>query len=78
MIPEVVSLMKEDARRTEGLITRALVPEYGRKRIPKGIVSVALVLLNYQSWASLRLDQGCSQEETAKRLTDAICKLVET
>lgn len=78
MIPEVVSLMKEDARRTEGLITRALAPEYGRKRIPKGIVSVALVLLNYQSWASLRLDQGCSQEETAKRLTDAICKLVET
>lgn len=77
VIAEVVSLMAEDARRTERLIAIALSPVYGDKQIPKEMLSIILVLLGYHSWASLRLERGCSQPEIAKYLIHAICKLVE-
>lgn len=77
VIPEVVSLMAEDATRTEGLIKIALSPAYGGKRVPKEMLSIVLLLLSYHSWASLRLERGCSQQEIAKYVTHAICKLVE-
>lgn len=78
IIPEIVSLLEEDARRTERLITIALSPAYADKRIPNEILSLVFVLLSYHAWASLRLDRGCTQQETVKWLARAICKLVET
>ena len=77
VIPEVVSLMEEDATRTERLITIALSPAYADKRVPEEMLNIVLVLLGYHSWASLRLERGCSQPEIAKYVTNAICKLVE-
>lgn len=77
VIPEVISLVAEDARRTERLITIALSAAYGGKKVPKEILSIVLVLLNYHSWASLRFERGYSQPEITKYLANAICKLVE-
>ena len=77
VIPEIRSLLEEDARRTERLIMIALSPAYGAKRIPKEIMGLVLVLLSYHTWASLRFDRGCTQQETVNWLARAICKLGE-
>jgi len=77
VMPEIRSLLEEDARRTERLTIIALSPAYVAKRIPKEIMGLVLVLLSYHTWASLRFDRGCTQQEAVNWLARAICKLGE-
>ena len=77
VVPEVISLLQQDRDIARKLITRALSPAYASGKVPKEVMSMALLLLGYQSWVTLHIQSGITQKQVEIYLTNTICKLVE-
>jgi AcrR family transcriptional regulator len=77
MIPEVISLLMEDRAQTKKLILTAFAPAYGKGKIPKEVLTMSLLLLNYHTWASLQTEGEATQRQIEAYITNSICKLIE-
>lgn len=77
VMPEVISLLKEDITQTKRLILAAFAPAYATGKIPKELLSMSLLLLNYHTWASLQAQGKITQKQIEMYITNSICKLIE-
>jgi AcrR family transcriptional regulator len=77
VMPEVISLLKEDDAQTRRLIRKAFAPAYAHGKIPKELLTMSLLLLNYHTWASLHTQRKITQKQIETYITNSIYKLIK-
>jgi AcrR family transcriptional regulator len=76
VIPEFISLLKEDNAQTKRLILKAFAPAYPNGKIPKELLSMSLLLLGHHAWASLQTEDVITQKQIETYITNSICKII--